>query len=111
MEIAPAAPKSIASGLLLAIAGAIAFSGKAIIVKLAYHYGVDAVTLIMLRMLFALPFFLFIVWWTGRKARANGTQVPLTRKDVLGILGLGFTGYYLASYLDFAGLEIGRAHV
>jgi hypothetical protein len=38
-------------GLLLASLGAIAFSGKAIIVKLAYRYGVDAVTLIMYRML------------------------------------------------------------
>ncbi len=66
---AQAAPKSIATGLFLAIAGAIAFSGKAIIVKLAYRHGVDAVTLIMLRMLMALPFFLAIVWWTGRKAR------------------------------------------
>ena len=33
------------SGLILALAGAMAFSGKAIIVKLAYRYGVDAVTL------------------------------------------------------------------
>ncbi|OYU99746.1 MAG: EamA family transporter, partial [Burkholderiales bacterium PBB5] len=41
-------------GPALAVAGAIAFSGKAIIVKLAYRHGVDAVTLIMLRMLVAL---------------------------------------------------------
>ena len=47
--------KSIATGLALAFLGSIAFSGKAIIVKLAYRYGVDAVTLIMYRMLFALP--------------------------------------------------------
>jgi drug/metabolite transporter (DMT)-like permease len=104
MNSVQAAPKSIATGLFLAVAGAIAFSGKAIIVKLAYRYGVDAVTLIMLRMLFALPFFIAIVWWTGRQAKAAGTVVPLSRKDVLGILGLGFTGYYLASFLDFAGL-------
>ena len=39
--------------MLLAGLGAVAFSGKAIIVKLAYRYGVDAVTLIMYRMLFA----------------------------------------------------------
>ena len=45
----------------MAIGGAIAFSGKAIIVKLAYRYGVDAVTLIMLRMVFALPFFLVLL--------------------------------------------------
>ncbi|NBW48724.1 MAG: DMT family transporter [Betaproteobacteria bacterium] len=95
-----------ATGLALAIAGAIAFSGKAIIVKLAYRYpGVDAVSLIMLRMLMALPFFLAIVWWTGPRARRRGQDVvALTTRDKLGILGLGITGYYLASFLDFAGL-------
>ena len=90
--------KGIGAGLLLAIFGAIAFSGKAIIVKLAYRYGVDAVTLIMLRMLFALPIFAVMAWWASRGKAA------LTRKDWLGVLWLGFTGYYLASFLDFAGL-------
>ena len=88
----------VGTGLLLAVLGSIAFSGKAIIVKLAYRYGVDAITLIMLRMLFALPFFAFMAWWASRG------KPPLTRKDWLGVLGLGFTGYYLASFLDFAGL-------
>ncbi|CAM8640178.1 RhaT Permeases of the drug/metabolite transporter (DMT) superfamily [Comamonadaceae bacterium] len=103
---AQAAPPSIATGVALAIAGSIAFSGKAIIVKLAYRYpGVDAVSLIMLRMLMALPFFLGLVWWAGYRARkAGAVVVPLTGKDRLGIVGLGITGYYLASYLDFAGL-------
>lgn len=95
---AQAATKSIAPGLALASFGAIAFSGKAIIVKLAYRYGVDAVTLIMLRMLFALPLFAVMAWWSGRG------KPPLTRRDWLGVLGLGVTGYYLASFLDFAGL-------
>jgi drug/metabolite transporter (DMT)-like permease len=90
--------KSIASGLLLATLGAICFSGKAIIVKLAYRYGVDAVTLIMYRMLFALPIFALMAWWASRGKAA------LSRKDWLGVLWLGFTGYYLASFLDFAGL-------
>ena len=87
------------SGLLLAAAGAIAFSGKAIIVKLAYQYGVDSFTLLMFRMLFAMPFFLLLAWWAGRG------QAPLTRRDVWGVLGLGFSGYYLSSYLDFLGLQ------
>ncbi len=95
---AQAATKSIATGLLLATLGAIAFSGKAIIVKLAYRYGVDAVTLIMLRMLFALPIFAVMAWWASRGKAA------LTRRDWAGVLWLGFTGYYLASFLDFAGL-------
>ena len=90
--------KRFATGLILAIVGSIAFSGKAIIVKLAYRYGVDAVTLIMYRMLFALPIFAVMAWWSSRGKEA------LTRHDWLGVLGLGFTGYYLASYLDFAGL-------
>ena len=84
--------------------GAVAFSGKAIIVKLAYRYQVDAVTLIMLRMVFALPFFLAMAWWAGR-VRLGVAPVPLRPRDVWGILGLGVTGYYLASFLDFAGLQ------
>jgi drug/metabolite transporter (DMT)-like permease len=87
------------SGLLLAAAGSIAFSGKAIIVKLAYRHGVDAITLVMFRMLFALPFFIAMAWWAGR------CQAPLTRNDWLGVLGLGFSGYYLSSFLDFLGLQ------
>ena len=98
-KIALAAPKNIATGLLLAIFGAIGFSGKAIIVKLAYRYeGVDPVTLIMLRMLFALPVFLLMAWWASRGKPA------LSRKDWFAVLYLGFTGYYLSSFLDFIGL-------
>ena len=85
-------------GLALAALGAIAFSGKAIIVKLAYRHGVDAVTLIMLRMLFALPLFLGMAWWAGRGKPA------LTRRDWAGVAGVGCSGYYLSSFLDFAGL-------
>ena len=91
------------SGLLLAAAGAIAFSGKAIIVKLSYRYGVDAVTVIMYRMLLALPFFLLLGWWSERQTFARDN--PLSRRDVMGIVALGFVGYYLSSYLDFLGLQ------
>jgi drug/metabolite transporter (DMT)-like permease len=83
----------------LAVAGAIAFSGKGIIVKLAYRHGVDAVTLIMYRMLFAMPVFVLMGWWASRG------KPPLTRRDWLGVAGLGFCGYYLSSYLDFMGLQ------
>jgi drug/metabolite transporter (DMT)-like permease len=91
------------SGLLLAAAGAIAFSGKAIIVKLSYLHGVDAVTVIMYRMLFAFPFFIAMGLWAERQAIAR--ENPLTRRDVFDIVGLGFVGYYLSSYLDFLGLQ------
>lgn len=95
----PSSRSSNLPGLVLALAGAMAFSGKAIIVKLAYRYGVDAVTVIMFRMLFALPIFLAMAWWSGRG------KPPLTRGDWLGVVGLGFTGYYLSSFLDFIGLQ------
>ena len=99
MTVAAARPRGVGGGLLLASVGAVAFSGKAIIVKLAYRHGVDAVTLIMYRMLFALPLFVLLAWWAGRGRPA------LARRD-LGIVALlGFSGYYLASFLDFAGLQ------
>ena len=93
----------LASGLTLAVLGAVAFSGKAIIVKLAYRHGADAVTLLMLRMAMALPFFILMAWWAGR-ARGGVKPEALHWRDRLGIVWLGFTGYYLASFLDFAGL-------
>jgi drug/metabolite transporter (DMT)-like permease len=95
---APALRRGAWAGFLLALFGSIAFSGKAIIVKLAYRYGVDAVTLIMYRMLIALPMFVALAWWAGRG------KAPLKRRDWLLVGGLGFSGYYLASFLDFAGL-------
>jgi drug/metabolite transporter (DMT)-like permease len=87
------------SGLLLAALGAIAFAGKAIIAKLAYRHGVDAITVVMYRMLFALPLFVLLAWWAGRG------KPRLTTADLRIVTALGFCGYYLASTLDFAGLQ------
>ncbi|MFO1328010.1 MAG: DMT family transporter [Rubrivivax sp.] len=92
-------PRAVGAGLALALAGAVLFSAKAVIVKLAYRHGVDAVTLIMYRMLFPLPLFIGLAWWAGRGKPA------LTAADWRAVLGLGFCGYYLASLLDFLGLQ------
>lgn len=89
------------SGIALALFGAIAFSGKAIIVKFGYRYGADAITLLALRMLVALPFFALMAWWARRDSR----RFRLRGGDRWKVVGLGFSGYYLASFLDFAGLE------
>lgn len=89
------------AGIALAAFGAVAFSGKAIIVKLGYRYGADAVTLLALRMLVAFPFFAAAALW-----RAPAGSTRLNRTDALKIVGLGIMGYYLASFLDFLGLEL-----
>lgn len=90
-------------GLLYAVLGAIGFSGKAILIKLSYAYGVDSATLIMYRMLFASPFFLLMALWSWFKVNPNAQ--PLVPKDLWKIVFMGFIGYYLSSYLDFLGLN------
>lgn len=97
----PARPGHPWSGIALALFGAIAFSGKAIIVKLGYRHGADAITLLALRMLVALPFFVLMAVW----ARRDTQRFRLRGSDRWKVVGLGFSGYYLASFLDFAGLE------
>ncbi|MDO8279720.1 MAG: DMT family transporter [Burkholderiaceae bacterium] len=87
------------AGVLLALVGALIYSAKAIIVKLSYRYGVDAVTVIMLRMLFALPICAFMAWWAGRG------KVALSGRDWFNVVWLGALGYYLGSFLDFLGLQ------
>ena len=87
-------------GVWFAFIASAAFSMKAIFVKLAYQYGVDAVLLLALRMSFSLPVLLAAAWWSGRRS-----VVPLSAKDWRAILFLGFVGYYLSSLLDFLGLQ------
>jgi drug/metabolite transporter (DMT)-like permease len=87
-------------GLLCAVCAAVGFSFKAILVKLAYQYGVDAETLLALRMAFSLPFFIGMAWVSAHRAPSR-----LTPQDGAWLFGLGLLGYYLASYLDFLGLR------
>lgn len=86
-------------GIACVLAGSVAFSAKPVLVKAAYQYGVDTVTLLALRMLFAAPLFLLMAWWAGRPA------VAFSRREIAGIVVLGFLGYYLGSFLDLAGLQ------
>lgn len=91
--------KSNAYGAGLALLAAFGFSLKAIFVKLAYPYGVDAITLLALRMGFSLPVFL----WVGLAGRQTGGG--LSRSDWGRLAILGCLGYYGASILDFWGLQ------
>src|ERR1035437_2746602 len=87
-------------GVVFALLAAVGFSAKAILVKLAYLDSVDAVTLLALRMVFSVPFFIGVALW-ARKHHAE----PLNTHDRLLVLGLGLIGYYCSSFLDFLGLE------
>lgn len=89
------------TGALMVMAAAIAFSFKAILIKLAYRHQVDPVTLLTLRMLMSAPFFLILGWWAARGADVK----PLQPADLRNVALLGLVGYYLASYFDFLGLE------
>jgi drug/metabolite transporter (DMT)-like permease len=90
-----------AIGIAMAVLGVMCFSIRPILIKLAYGYRTDPVTLLALRMVFSLPFFLAAAAWAGRDRR----QAPLARKDAWAIVLLGFLGYYFASFVDFLGLQ------
>ena len=86
-------------GIAFALPGVVSFAFRPVLIKLCYAASpVSASTLLFLRMALSLPFFLAMAWWfRGEK--------PIARRDWLGIIGLGFLGYYLASLLDFLGLQ------
>lgn len=89
-------------GVIIGLAGAICFSTKAIVVKLAYREtDVDAVTLLALRMLFSLPFFLFSAALTSSKSG----NIKFTGKQWAAVAVVGILGYYVSSLLDFLGLQ------
>ncbi len=71
-------------------------------VKMAYQYGVDSISLLLLRMLFSFPFYLIISIFKRPKEKIG-------KKDYVWLIGLGIIGYYLASYFDFLGLHYIKA--
>lgn len=93
-------------GALLAVVAQFGFASKAIFIKLAYAAAptLDAVTLLALRMLFSLPFFLLLAWW-ARRTTGGEWPLPLARRDWALVVFLAFIGYYLSSFLDFWGLQ------
>lgn len=87
-------------GVWLAVLAAAGFSMKAVFVKLAYGYGtVSPITLLTLRMLLAMPLFMWLCRSALRKAP------PLSPGQWLGLVILGLLGYYGSSILDFMGLQ------
>ncbi len=87
-------------GALAVLIAAVSFSGKAVLVKLAYRHGIDATTLLTLRMLMALPFFIALAAWGEWKSTRK-----TTRRELGLIAGIGLLGFYLAALTDFIGLQ------
>lgn len=92
-------------GVLLGLLGIVLFSSKAVMVKLAYQYHVDALSILLLRMLFSFPFYVVIAF-IYRKKQASGI---ILRIDYFWVVLFGVVGYYLASYFDFVGLTYIKA--
>jgi len=89
-------------GFLISFTGAVLFSTKAILVKLAFrHTHTDALTLLTLRMLLSLPFYLLAAFWGSRQAG----NVRMNRPQWFWVILLGLLGYYLSSFFDFVGLQ------
>jgi drug/metabolite transporter (DMT)-like permease len=90
------------SGIIICLIGAICFSTKAIFVKLAYrNTDVDAVTLLALRMIFSLPFFVV----SAAVSSGKSGNVKFTFKQWIYVAFIGTLGYYVSSLLDFLGLQ------
>ncbi|HWI35607.1 MAG TPA: DMT family transporter [Burkholderiales bacterium] len=87
-------------GIAFAVAGTLAFSLRPILIKLSYAAApVSPVTLLFLRMVLSLPFFVAVGWWLRKQ------EPRLAPRDWMAVAGLGFIGYYGASFLDFIGLQ------
>ncbi|WP_405246322.1 DMT family transporter [Cellulophaga sp. Asnod2-G02] len=91
-------------GIILAILGVVLFSAKAVIVKLAYQYKIDYLTLLLFRMVFSFPFYLVIALW-----KKPAQPEIIKRIDWFWLFFFGFIGYYLASLFDFMGLQYIKA--
>jgi drug/metabolite transporter (DMT)-like permease len=85
-------------------ASSLCFCAKGIFIKIGYRDGLDTVTVLMLRNLLALPFFLGGLVWSEWRARRTGAG-PLSRVDFWRVLALGFVGYYVSSLINFLGLQ------
>lgn len=90
------------AGFSITFLGAVLFSTKAIIVKKAFRdTHIDVLSLLAIRMIFSLPFYIAIAFFTGTKK----TNIPFSKRQWFAVIVLGLFGYYISSFLDFVGLQ------
>jgi drug/metabolite transporter (DMT)-like permease len=90
--------RALNSGLFMALCASMLFSLKPILIKQAYLWGANSESLMLLRMLYAAPFYLVMLWIYRAGLRGKQSAAPL-------LVSAGFLGYFLASYLDLLALE------
>lgn len=88
------------TGAIMVLFGAIGSSSKAILAKLAYPYGIDPLSLLAIRMMMVFPVFLVIFLLS--KSPYQSRPKP---QDYLLVFPFALLGYYVASFLDFYGLQ------
>ena len=92
-------------GYIIGALGASFFATKGIVIKLALMEGVGVVTTLTWRMIIAVPIFALVGWLGYRDKKFKNPHFRVPPGAALKAAGVGAIGYYLASYLDFAGLE------
>ncbi|MBU2951530.1 DMT family transporter [Tamlana agarivorans] len=92
-------------GVIIGVLGVVLFSSKAVMVKLAYNYNIDPISILLLRMLFSFPIYVVIAFIYSKKKN----EVDIAKSDYIWLIFFGVVGYYLASYFDFVGLKYIKA--
>ena len=76
MAVRSTGSNALLAGFVISFTGAILFSTKAILVKLAFRSThTDALTLLALRMLLSLPFYVLTAFWVSRSGRPLATML------------------------------------
>lgn len=88
------------AGIALAAAGAILFSSKGVIIKLAYENDMTTVEVMLFRMVFSAPVFALSAFLVARRQR-----LTISGKDWGLTILCGVLSYYLATWLSFYGLN------
>ena len=90
-------------GVLCVLVATIGLSFKAIFIKLVYQAdpSIDAISILAIRFILAMPFFLLLLWYANKK---QPRQQAIKLRQVPTFLVLGMLGFYLSAILDFSAL-------
>lgn len=97
-------------GICMVLLSAFLFSAKAVLAKMVYReVPLPVSSLLTLRMLYSLPFYLAMLAWQWRMFRHKKERHPegsfFPRALLLPTVLVGCLGYYISSFFDFGGLQ------